>query len=154
MRIAPELARFVAGPVLMTLATRDAANRPMIARGSGGRVIDEEGGRIEVAVSASLWPETIANVRDNGMFGVTFVQPADYRAYQLKGRAVLREPDDTDRARAAAYVTRTERLLADLGVSVALIRCWLTAQDLRIVVLGVDRIFEQTPGPRAGAVVA
>lgn len=40
MRIAPELARFIDGPVLMTLATRDAANRPMVARGSGGRATD------------------------------------------------------------------------------------------------------------------
>ena len=151
MDIPPSLARFVEGPVLMTLATRDAANRPVIGRGSGGRVV---GGRVEVAVSAHLWPETVANVRANGMLAATFVQPADYRAFQLKGRALLRPGGDGDVARAEAYVVRTEALLVDLGVPVAAIRFWLTAREVVVVSMTVDRAFEQTPGARAGVVVA
>ncbi|MER2509054.1 pyridoxamine 5'-phosphate oxidase family protein [Amaricoccus sp.] len=153
MVIAPDLARFIAGPVLMTLGTRDASNRPMIARGSGGRVA-KDSGRVEVAVSARLWPETIANVRDNGMFTVTFVEPATYRAFQLKGRAVVRDPDATEVARAWAFVAETERLMTNLGVPIDLTRYWLTAHDVMIVSLAVDRAFEQTPGPRAGVALA
>jgi Pyridoxamine 5'-phosphate oxidase len=149
MKIAPELARFVAGPVLMTLATRDAANRPMIARGSGGRATGDPG-RVEVAVSARLWPETIANVRDNGMVSATFVDPADYRAFQLKGRAEVRDPDAADVARAEAYVAEAERMMTGLGVPLSLTRHWLTAREIMILSLAVDRAFEQTPGPRAG----
>lgn len=152
MRIAPELARFIDGPVLMTLATRDAANRPMVARGSGGRAT-EDLERVEIAVSAHLWPETVANVRDNGMLSATFVQPADYRAFQIKGRGSLRAPAAADVARAEAYVARTETLMTGLGVPLASVRFWLTARDVWIVSLAVDRAFEQTPGPRAGAVV-
>lgn len=149
MRITPELATFIAGPVLMTLATRDAANRPIVGRGSGGRVLGDPD-RVEVAVSAYLWPETVANVEENGMLATTFVQPTDYRAFQLKGRATVRPTDPEDVARARAYVAETERLLADQGVPLELIRYWLTARDIRIVSLTVDRAFEQTPGPRAG----
>ncbi len=153
MKISPELARFIDGPVLMTLATRDAANRPMIARGSGGRPLSGLEG-VEVAVSARLWPETIANVRDNGMLAATFVQPADYRAFQLKGRATVRPAAEADHAHAAAYVAATEALLADLGVPLAVIRYWLTAREIVVLSLAVDRAFEQTPGPRAGMALA
>ncbi len=150
MNLTPGLAAFVAGPVLMTLATRDAGNRPMIARGSGGRVTPDLG-RVEVAVSGRLWPETLANIRDNGMLAATFVQPDDYRAFQFKGRATVRKASPEDVARAEAYVARTEAILCALGVPVASIRYWLTAHEVAIVSLAVDRAFEQTPGPRAGA---
>jgi len=153
MQLTAELAAFITGPVLMTLGSRDAANRPMVGRGTGGHVppaLD----RVEIAICTRLWPETAANLRDNGMLAATFVRPADYRAYQLKGRARLRPPEPEDVARAAAYVARTARLLGDLGVPRPLIDYWLSGQDIVVAELVVDRIFEQTPGPRAGAVVA
>lgn len=153
MRIPPELARFMDGPILMTLATRDAENRPLIARGSGARATAEPD-RVEVAISARLWPDAIANLRDNGMLALTLVQPADYRAFQLKGRATLRPAEAADHARAAAYVAQTIGLLVDLGVPEPLTRYWLTDRDIQVAALAVDRIFEQTPGPRAGAVIA
>ena len=152
MEIPPDVARFIDGPVLMTLATRDAENRPMIARGSGRRLVPEGGG-VEIAVSARLWPETVANLRDNGTLAATFVDPASYRAFQLKGRATLRDPEPADVARAEDYVAATERLLSDLGIGLPAIRYWLTAREVVLATLSVDRIFEQTPGPRAGAVV-
>lgn len=171
MQLTPELAGFLSGPVLMTIATRDAANRPMVGRGSGGRAVagppdpfaaappDGAPGAsarrlVEVAVSALIWPETVANVRATGMLAVTFVQPADYRAFQLKGRATVRPAEAADQARADAYVAATERLLIDLGVGPDLVRYWLTARDIAVLTMEVDRVFEQTPGPRAGAVVA
>lgn len=153
MEIPADVARFIDGPVMMTLATRDAGNRPMIARGSGGHVPAARD-RVEIAISAHLWPETVANLRENGALAATFVDPASYRAFQLKGRATVRPPAPDERARAEAYVARTEAVLADLGVPRPAIRYWLTARDLVIASLAVDRIFEQTPGPRAGAVVA
>lgn len=149
MKITPALARFIEGPVLMTLATRDAANRPVIGRGSGARATEERK-QVEIAVSAHLWPETVANVADNGMLAATFVQPTDYVAFQLKGRASLRPPEKDDIARARTYVEETEKLLADQGVPLDLIRYWLTAREIMLVCLSVDRAFEQTPGPRAG----
>ena len=84
----------------------------------------------------------------------TFVDPASYRAFQLKGRATVRPTDLDERARAETYAARAETALADFGVPRPAIRHWLTVRDLVIASLVVDRVFEQTPGPRAGAVVA
>lgn len=152
MNIPAAIACFIEGPVLTTLATRDVENRPMIARGSGGR-IPTAPHRVEIAISAWLWPETIANLRDNGALATTFVDPESYRAFQLKGRATLRAADADDCSRAGAYVVQVGQRLADLGVERSAIGFWLTARDIVIATLEVDRIFEQTPGPRAGTVV-
>lgn len=153
MRLLPEIVDFIRGPVLMTLGTRDAANRPMVARGSGGRPTDD-GARVLIAVSASLWPETVANLADNGMLAATFVRPDDYRAFQVKGRAVLRAAGSEDAAAAADYVRRTRAVLRDLGVPLPMVDYWLTDRDVTIAELTADCVFEQTPGPRAGRVVA
>lgn len=152
MDIPAELARFIEGPVLMTLATRDGQNRPMIARGSGGRVL-AQGDTVEIAVSAHLWPETVANLRHNGSLAATFVDPASYRAFQVRGRAAVRPAGAADRARAEAYVAHAEQMLVDLGVARSAIRYWLTARDVAIAALVVEHAFEQTPGPRAGAAI-
>nr|WP_233712945.1 pyridoxamine 5'-phosphate oxidase family protein [Amaricoccus solimangrovi] len=148
-----ELAAFVSGPVLMTIGTRDAANRPMIARGTGGRAWDDRGG-ISLAISGWLWPETVANLRANGMISATFVRPDTYEAFQLKGRARLRDPEPSEREAGGRYVREAAAMLNRLEIPLALIACWLTDRDLVIADFTVDRVFEQTPGPRAGRVVA
>lgn len=153
MEIGPEIARFLAGPVLMTLGTRDRASRPMIGRGSG---IWTTGDRslVCVLISARVWPETLANLRDNGMLALTAVQPADYRAFQMKGRAAIRAATAAEQARAERYVEATRAFLLGLGVPAPLTDHWLCAREVVTAELVVAGVFEQTPGPRAGAVVA
>lgn len=153
MKLDPALARFVGGPVMLTLGSRDTANRPAIGRGSGVWLLDDLE-RLEVAIGGRLWADTVANLRDNGMLAVTAVQPADYRAFQFKGRASLRPAGAGDEARARRYVAETTRLLEGLGVPEPLIRHWLTDSDIVVATLAVDRVFEQTPGVRAGVAVA
>ena len=153
MRLSEQIADFVTGPVLMTVGTRDAENRPMIARGSGGRAWEDREGAT-LAISGWLWPETLANLAGNGMISTTFVRPDTYEAYQLKGRARLRAPEPEERAAAADYVRMATATLNALEVPLTLIACWLTDRDLVMADFTVDRVFEQTPGPRAGRVVA
>lgn len=150
MEIRPDLARFLAGPVLMTLGTRDGGNRPMIARGSGAWASGDRS-LVRVLISEWLWPETAANLRDNGRLALTVVQPADYRAFQLKGRARLRPATAEEVARAVRYVETTRALLLGLGVPAALTDHWLCDREVVTAELAPEQVFEQTPGPRAGA---
>ncbi len=152
MIIPAAIAQFIQGPVLTSLATRDAENRPMIGRGSGGHSLIAPG-RLEVAISGRLWPETVANLRNNGALSVTFVDPESYHAFQLKGRATLRAADARDCDRAEAYVAQLRQRLVSFGVEDSAVDFWLTARDIVMATLEVERIFEQTPGPRAGQVV-
>jgi hypothetical protein len=153
VRLSEDLAEFIAGPILMTIGTRDARNRPMIGRGTGARVWDDRAG-VSVSISDWLWPETLGNLRETGAIAVTFVRPDTYEAYQLKGRARIRGPEEAEIAAGAEYVRRASEMLSSLEVPLPLIACWLTDRDLQIADFTVDRVFEQTPGPRAGRVVA
>ena len=153
MIIPAAIACFIQGPVLTTLGARDARNRPMIARGSGGHGLAAPG-RLEIAISASLWPETVANLRDKGALSITFVDPEIYLAFQVKGRGALRDADAVDCARAVAHVAELRQRLFGFGIEGSAIDFWLTASDIVLPTLDVDRIFEQTPGSRAGTVVA
>lgn len=153
MRLAPEIIDFIRGPVLMTLGTRDAANRPMVARGSDGRPA-ADGSAVDIAVSAYLWPETVANLAETGVLAATFVRPDDYRAFQIKGPATLHAAGPAEAAAASAYVRRTRAVLIDLSVPAAMVDYWLTDREVVIARLTPERVFEQTPGPRAGRVVA
>lgn len=151
MLIPPAMRAFVQGPVLMTLATRDSANRPMIARGVGLRPVGPA--TLRLAFCLRLWPETLANLLDNGWLALTVVQPGDYRAFQFKGRARIAAAGPEDEADAALYRERTRQMLCGHGVAEEQLASWLEAREIAMADLEVERIFEQTPGPRAGMVI-
>ena len=97
--------------------------------------------------------KTVANLRDNGALSVTFVDPESYRAFQMKGRGALRDADANDCARAVAYVAELRQRLVGFGSEGSAIDFWLTARDVVMATLDVDRVFEQTLGSRSGTVV-
>jgi hypothetical protein len=150
MRIGAELARFLEGPVMIILGSVDPAGRPEVGRAVGARVVAPQG-RVDLVVSAWQWPGTVANLRATERLAATFSRPADYETYQLKGRAALRHADEDDLRLAEGYRTRTQAALEALGLSPGLADHWLAARDPVVLRLGVEEVFVQTPGPRAGA---
>lgn len=151
MLIPDDIAGFLQGPVLMTLGTRDDANRPMIARGTAVRACGP--GTIRISFCLRHWPETLANLLDNGWLALVVVQPTDYRAFQFKGRATIAPPTPRDLAEAHACRERTYALLGGHGIPREQIAAWAEWDELAMAEMAVERIFEQTPGPRAGRVV-
>jgi len=148
MVIDPELAAFLAGPVMTIVGSRDGRNRAEIGRGVGTRVITA--GVVEVVVSGWQWPATLANLRANGAAAITFANPADYVCYQIKGQAALRPAEAADLALSAGYIAAMTAALAALGVEQALSAQWLTNRGPVVVRTAVESVFIQTPGPRAG----
>lgn len=152
MRIGEDLARFLEGPVMIILGTRDAADKPEIGRAVGARVL-AVAGRVELVVSGWQWPGTVANLRDNGRLAATFSRPSDYETYQLKGRAELRAADEDDLRQSERYRRETQAALETLGLSPGLATHWLTARGAVVLRLDVEEVFVQTPGSGAGASV-
>lgn len=152
MRIGAELARFLEGPVMIILGSVDRAGRPEVGRAVGARVAAAPG-RVDLVVSAWQWAGTVSNARASGRLAATFSRPADYETYQLKGRVGLRDADEDDLRLAEGYRARTRAALETLGLSPGLTDHWLTARDPVVLRLGVEEVFVQTPGPRAGAAV-
>lgn len=148
--IEADVASFIEGRVMILIATRNAAHRPMIGRATGAR-FDAESGRIALLVSASQWPDAVGAARPGLPIAATFVEPATYRAYQIKGPVVDQRPANAvERARGTRYVEDMLRTMGALGVTRLQLSSTLSDRDLvRISFLPRD-VFVQTPGPRAG----
>lgn len=150
MRIDENLARFLEGPVMIILGTCDAQGRPEVGRAVGARVL-AAARRVELAVSAWQWPQTVADVRATGRLAATFSRPSDYRTYQLKGTATARDADEDDLRLSERYRCEAQAALEAAGLDASIATQWLTAQDAVVLRLQVEEVFVQTPGPDAGA---
>lgn len=144
-----ELGAFLAGPVMMVVATRGGSGRAAMARGLGAAA--DENGCVEMFVSAWQWPDAAAGFQVGAPTAMTFCRPSTYETYQVKGDLVaVRAADGTDTSRAESYVESTTAVLRGLGVELSQVARWLTVRDLLRLTLQPRALFLQTPGPSAG----
>ncbi|MCF6367469.1 pyridoxamine 5'-phosphate oxidase family protein [Rhizobium halophilum] len=148
----PDIADFIQGEVMIILGTCSRGKLPDIGRGVGCRVL-APGNTVEVLVSAWQWPETVANLRDTGEVAVTFVRVADYRAYQIKGRATLRDCTPQHYSLCNRYIAAATAALVDQGVPTAMTEMWLMPRDLVVAHFGIRSLSIKTPGADAGTLV-
>jgi hypothetical protein len=149
MLIDAELAAFIESPVMIIVGTCDDTLLPQIGRAVGA-IVDSAKSRIDLVVSGWQWPDTIANVRQNGRLSVTFARPSDYVSYQVKGRATVKPASAAHRARAENYIGAMTATLVGNGLDRAVITPWLVDREPVALRLTVEMIFVQTPGDKAG----
>ena len=144
-----EIAGFIESPVMQIIGSSNAARRPEIGRAMGAW-ISTASDRIDLVTSAWQWPETVANLRENGRIAVTFARPSDYVSYQLKGQATIRraEPDEVERS--SQYIVAIVSTQMRLGMLPELIMPVLSNRDPMLITMRVASVFVQTPGSRAG----
>ena len=144
------LSTFLDGPLMMVAAAVAEAGRPVLARALGARRREE--GLVEMTVSRSQWPQAVAAMASGAPMAFTFCRPHDYRTFQMKGDVVeMRQATASDVERAQAYCERMTQALMALGVQARQIACWLCLEDLVCVSFKPRLVFQQTPGPNAGA---
>jgi hypothetical protein len=139
----------VADGVLGYVGTRDSDNKPHGHRVWGWRVEGERtialfvpkrfAGRIEEAAAAG---EPLAFTPSSAL---------TFETYQLKGKLVGAGPcDDADRAESAAHLERLRPMWNAFRVPDEVAAAFTTPVDI-VVRFEVSEIFDQTPGPKAGA---
>jgi hypothetical protein len=144
------VASFIEGRVMILIATRNAAHRPMIGRATGAR-FDTESGRITLLVSASQWPDAVAHALPGAPLSATFVKPDSYRAYQIKGPVADQRPANAvEQARGTHYVEDMLDTMGALGVTRLQLSSTLSDRDLVRISFYPRDLFVQTPGPQAG----
>jgi hypothetical protein len=105
---------------------------------------------IPAAASARLLPDLEAS----GQVAVVFSRPPDERSCQVKGRFAGARPARADeQAFVQAQWDRCLERLASIGFARATFGHW-SAWPCTAVRVQVDAIFNQTPGPGAGAPLA
>jgi len=132
------------------VATRDAQMRPALARG-WGLTVSDSGDAMTLCVGLPPASTVLENLTANGAIAVNCSSPSTYRSVQVKG-VVTRLADPTAEqlevveAHVVAFSTAVEAngLPPDSGhdfLEDELIAVTMTPRDL----------FDQTPGPNAGA---
>ncbi len=144
-----EIAGFIESPVMQIIGSSNAARRPEIGRAMGAW-ISTGSDTIDLVTSAWQWPETVANLRENGRIAVTFARPSDYVSYQLKGQATIRPAEPGEVERSSQYIVAIVSTQMRLGMLPELIMPVLSNRDPMLITMCVASVFVQTPGSRAG----
>jgi hypothetical protein len=144
-------AAFLEGGCALIVGTVGPGGAPRASRAWGLTVLPGGGTTLRVLVSTDD-PVPAAGVRDGGRIAITAADVPTLRSMQLKGRVTgIEEATDEDRSRAARYM---EAFFADVnatdGTPVEVIER-VTPFDVRAWSVEVEELFDQTPGPGAGA---
>jgi hypothetical protein len=153
--VTAEVAAIAEGGVAVIVGTRDSEGVPELVRAWGVRVLG--GDQIDVCFPEASGQRTIENLADNQQIAVTLVLPTTYRSFQLKGRAVdttAAGPDDIDQVirHRQAFIEETQAVGMLPEATTRLFSAEIQTNPAMIRVrLNVEQVFDQTPGPGAGA---
>ena len=147
-----EHAAFVGRRTSMSVGVRGRENRPVVGRALGCRVSADRR-LLTIFLSESREREALAGLRENGAIALTVTRPSTHETLQFKGivRDIL--PRSTrDAEEVAAYRQSFVDELAVLGYDSRFSEAVVGgAEDCVAVVFEPTAIYDQTPGPKAGA---
>ena len=149
--LSAEQAAWLANPVSMIAASRDALLRPHLMRAVGCRLTPDRR-RVTVLLPRDRSAELLADLRDNRQVAVVFSEPASNRTLQLKGTdATVAEPGPEDEALARRYLAGFSAHIGALGLPPEVAQTILGHEGGLVAVhFDIAEAFEQTPGPAAG----
>lgn len=139
------------GPSIV-VGTVDADNHPSACRAVAIEArADRQGLTLYLPLATSA--EAIANIASNGRVAITISRPADHRTIQIKGRSERVRVATADEASVVTgSIEAFADTLDDIGLPRGLTRR-LASWPAFAVEVQVEALFEQSPGPRAGAMV-
>ena len=151
--IGTELAAFLQEGVGIHIGTRNAALEPNGSRALAVKV-EEDGRHLVVYVARVAAERLLPDLQANGQAAVGFGRPIDDRACQVKGLFLeSRDAGDDDRPIVDAQWNGFLSSLEQIGIPRAMTGGWATWPGVAIR-LRANAIFDQTPGPGAGAPIA
>ena len=150
--IAPELRAFLEGGVGIHIGSRTAALEPNGARATAIRVEDDLL-HLLVYVPEVAAGRVLPDLQANGAAAVVFARPVDDRACQIKGIfAGSRPAREDERSFVEQQWDGFLGNLEKIGIPRAGASGWLTWPSV-VIRMRATTIFEQTPGPQAGALL-
>jgi hypothetical protein len=144
------LAAFLQEGLGIHIGTRDEEKRPNGARAIAV-CVEPDAAHFVVYVARVAAARILPDLHANGQAAVSFGRPTDDRACQVKGIFVgLRDATDDERPRVLAQWDGFLASLEKIGIPRAAARTWVTWPAVAIR-LRATALFDQTPGPGAGA---
>lgn len=149
----PAQAAFIQSQVSIIVAASDAEQVPSLMRAAGCRV-DAGRRRVTVLLNASQSRALLRGIDRSGVIAVVFSQPSTHRTLQLKGSdAAIETLCPADTALLEHYRELMVVEIGALGFPRVFTEAMLSgaAADTVAVSFTPAAVFEQTPGPAAGA---
>jgi hypothetical protein len=151
--IEPDLRAFLEGGVGIHIGTRTARLEPNGARGLAVKV-EEDWLHLIVYLAEVAARRVVPDLRANGAIAVGFARPVDERACQIKGIFVnARSAADDERRVVEEQWEGFRANLERIGIPKIGTSGWIIWPAVAIR-FRATTIFEQTPGPDAGMLVA
>ena len=148
--ISSELAAFLEEGIAIQIGTRNDRLEPNGARVVAVRV-EDEGRHVVAFVPALGAPQVLPDLESNGQAALVFARPPDERAVQVKGVfAGSARAGAKDKPFVLDQWERWVVRLTSIGLPRELTERWQTWPCVAVR-LRVTALFDQTPGPRAGA---
>jgi hypothetical protein len=150
--IEPEVAEQLESPCSLLVGSVSAGGVPEATRGWGVEVLGP--GRVRVLLAANA-ERTLANLEGGGAIALTTTNFVSLVSWQLKGRAsgiVAATP--ADRIRYDAFCAGCLRILHEIEGTAEDVIARLVPVGIVACEMVVEQVFDQTPGPHAGARVA
>ena len=145
-----ELAAFLEEGLVIHLGTRNAQLEPNSAR-VAAVTVDADGSHVTAYVPKVAAARVVRDLQDNGQAALVVVRPTDDRGYQVKGVFVSSAAAKTrERQLVADQWERSRRNLERVGMPLLLTESWAIWPSVAVRVRVTD-LFQQTPGPGAGA---
>ncbi len=144
----------LARPIAISIAGRNASLRPSVAHAYGARVA-EDGKRIRIIVLRDEAHQVLADIAANGEVATVYSDVRSFRSLQIKGHdAIIDKFDAADAETQARHHRMTADELVALGYAPSLANGVFSVPrhpDFVTVAFTPTDIFQQTPGPGAGA---
>lgn len=145
-----ELVDFIESGVSMGVGATNADLRPECARAVGARVASDRRA-VTVFLPMAVVDRLAPCLVEGAPVAVTFSRIHDHRTVQLKGRVRSTRPaEESERELLLTYLAAFAEQASMAGLPRAVVRKVVTYPALAVT-FGVEALFEQTPGPEAGA---
>lgn len=148
-----QLALIDSGRLSMSMASRDMRRVPSLSRAVGCHASADRQ-RITLLLLRTQARQLLQDIAATRMAAAVFSLPSNHFTFQIKGRDAAEVPvQDTDCDACARHREAFAQELLPLGYSLEFSRAIhdFVADDLVAVSFTISDIFEQTPGPGAGA---
>ena len=148
-----DLAAFLQEGIAIQIGTRNARLEP-----NGARVVaikvEDDGQHVVAYVPKAAAPQVVPDLEANQQAALVFARPPDERACQVKGVFVeVRAARASERPFVSEQWGRWVHRLGSIGFPPAATENWQTWPCVAIR-LRVTALFNQTPGPGAGAALS
>jgi hypothetical protein len=147
--IPEDIVESLEGGVSILIGTRDAENRPDVARAVGASVARDRAA-VTIYLHETWGARALANLRANGKIAVGFSRPLDNFAIQLKGTCSrFIPPGEGDRSIVDRYHATYGEQLYMVGFPRSITKRFVFWPAVGVT-FSVRDMFVQTPGPGAG----